>query len=44
MSKAIEDATSALMGLQITPADWVTRCQQAADTTAKDSTIHKFHA
>jgi N-acetylglucosamine transport system substrate-binding protein len=43
MSKSVEDATAAMMSLEITPADWVTRCQKAADTTAKDTSVHKFH-
>lgn len=43
MEKSVEDATGELMAGRIKPDEWVTRCQKAADTTAKDSSIKKYH-
>jgi N-acetylglucosamine transport system substrate-binding protein len=42
MAKDIDNATSALLINELTPAQWGQRCQAAADATAKDSTIKKY--
>jgi N-acetylglucosamine transport system substrate-binding protein len=42
MEKAARDATAELLTKRITPADWVTRMQKAADDVAKDTTIKKY--
>jgi len=43
MSDAIATATGALLTREITADQWSKRCQKAADATAKDSSITKFH-
>ncbi len=42
MAKKVEDATSALMNLDVDAKGWAQRCQQAADATAKDKKVTKF--
>lgn len=42
MAKKVEDATSALMNLQVDGKGWAKRCQDAADAAAKDPKVTKF--
>ena len=42
LAKAVDDATGELVNKRISPADWSTRIQKAADAVAKDSTVTKF--
>ncbi|WP_433291952.1 N-acetylglucosamine/diacetylchitobiose ABC transporter substrate-binding protein [Actinoplanes sp. CA-030573] len=42
LAKAVDDATGELVNKRISPADWSTRIQKAADAVAKDSTVAKF--
>ena len=42
METNIENATGALLSGKIKPDEWMTRCQKAADDTAKDSSIKKY--
>jgi N-acetylglucosamine transport system substrate-binding protein len=42
LAKAVDDATGELVNKRLTPADWATRVQKAADTLAKDSTVTKY--
>jgi N-acetylglucosamine transport system substrate-binding protein len=39
-----DKAMAALMNRELTPDEWSTRMQKAADETAKDPSIKKFHA
>lgn len=40
---AVENATGELMAARIDAAEWANRCQKAADATAKDSSVTKYH-
>lgn len=42
LAKAVDDATGELVNKRISPADWSTRIQKAADAVAKDSSVTKF--
>ena len=42
LAKAVDDATGELVNKRISPADWSTRIQKAADALAKDSTVTKY--
>ena len=42
LAKALDDATGELVNRRISPADWSTRVQKAADAVAKDSTVTKY--
>ncbi|WP_307872686.1 N-acetylglucosamine/diacetylchitobiose ABC transporter substrate-binding protein [Paractinoplanes ovalisporus] len=42
LAKAADDATGELINKRISPADWSTRIQKAADALAKDSTVTKY--
>ena len=42
LAKAVDDATGELVNKRITPADWSTRIQKAADSLAKDATVTKY--
>ena len=42
LAKAVDDATGELVNKRISPADWSTRIQKAADALAKDSTVKKY--
>jgi N-acetylglucosamine transport system substrate-binding protein len=42
LAKAVDDATGELVNKRISPADWSTRIQKAADAIAKDSTVTKY--
>ncbi|GIM95306.1 N-acetylglucosamine/diacetylchitobiose ABC transporter substrate-binding protein [Paractinoplanes toevensis] len=42
LAKAVDDATGELVNKRISPADWSTRIQKAADALAKDSTVQKY--
>jgi N-acetylglucosamine transport system substrate-binding protein len=42
LAKAVDDATGELVNKRISPADWSTRIQKAADALAKDSTVVKY--
>ncbi|MBU2665256.1 N-acetylglucosamine/diacetylchitobiose ABC transporter substrate-binding protein [Actinoplanes bogorensis] len=42
LAKAVDDATGELVNKRLSPADWSTRIQKAADALAKDSTITKY--
>jgi N-acetylglucosamine transport system substrate-binding protein len=40
---AVENATGELMAARIDAQEWATRCQKAADATAKDKSVTKYH-
>jgi len=40
---AVENATGELMGARIDAPEWAKRCQKAADDTAKDKSVTKYH-
>ncbi|MFI5892432.1 N-acetylglucosamine/diacetylchitobiose ABC transporter substrate-binding protein [Actinoplanes sp. NPDC051513] len=42
LAKAVDDATGELVNKRISPADWSTRIQKAADALAKDTTVTKY--
>ena len=42
LAKAVDDATGELVNKRISPADWSTRIQKAADALAKDATVTKY--
>ncbi len=42
LAKAVDDATGELVNKRISPADWSTRIQKAADAVAKDSAVKKY--
>jgi len=42
LAKAVDDATGELVNKRLTPADWATRIQKAADALAKDATVTKY--
>ena len=42
LAKAVDDATGELVNRRISPADWSTRIQKAADALAKDRTVQKY--
>jgi len=42
LAKAVDDATGELVNKRLSPADWSTRIQKAADALAKDSTTKKY--
>jgi N-acetylglucosamine transport system substrate-binding protein len=42
LAKAVDDATGELVNKRLSPADWATRIQKAADALAKDSTVQKY--
>jgi N-acetylglucosamine transport system substrate-binding protein len=42
LAKAVDDATGELVNRRISPADWSTRIQKAADAIAKDTTVTKY--
>ncbi|MDY7089916.1 MAG: N-acetylglucosamine/diacetylchitobiose ABC transporter substrate-binding protein [Actinomycetota bacterium] len=42
LAKAVDDATGELVNKRLSPADWSTRIQKAADALAKDTTVTKY--
>lgn len=42
LRKATDDAVGELITRRLSPADWVTRVQQAADALAKDTSVKKY--
>ena len=42
LAKAVDDATGELVNKRLSPADWSTRIQKAADALAKDSSVTKY--
>ncbi|GLW33481.1 carbohydrate ABC transporter, N-acetylglucosamine/diacetylchitobiose-binding protein [Actinoplanes regularis] len=42
LAKAVDDATGELANKRISPADWSTRIQKAADALAKDTSVQKY--
>jgi N-acetylglucosamine transport system substrate-binding protein len=42
LAKAVDDATGELVNKRLSPADWATRIQKAADALAKDSSVTKY--
>ena len=42
LAKAVDDATGELVNKRISPADWSTRIQKAADALANDATVKKY--
>ena len=42
LAKAVDDATGELVNKRISPADWSTRIQKAADALAKDTSVKKY--
>jgi N-acetylglucosamine transport system substrate-binding protein len=42
LATAVDDATGELVNKRLSPADWATRIQKAADALAKDSTVTKY--
>lgn len=43
LDEAVQDATGAMMAGEIGVDKWAQRCQKAADRTAKDDSIKKYH-
>jgi N-acetylglucosamine transport system substrate-binding protein len=42
LAKAVDDATGELVNKRLSPADWSTRIQKAADALAQDATVKKY--
>ena len=42
LAKAVDDACGELVNKRLSPADWSTRIQKAADALARDSTVVKY--